>query len=37
MAASRQELVGGGMGVMQKVKPPPAPTAKALAWNRSGD
>jgi len=37
MAASRQELVGGGMRVMQKVKPPPAAAAKALAWNRSGD
>jgi len=37
MAASRQELVGGGMRVMQKVKPPPHTAAKALAWNRSGD
>jgi O-antigen ligase len=37
MAASRQELVGGGRRVMQKVKPPPHTAAKALAWNRSGD
>ena len=38
MVASRQELVGGGMGsrVMQKVKPPPRAATAALAWDRSG-
>ncbi|HEY1808624.1 MAG TPA: O-antigen ligase family protein, partial [Acidobacteriaceae bacterium] len=39
MAASRRELIGGGMRelVTQKVKPsPPAATTDALAWNRSG-
>jgi O-antigen ligase len=37
MAASRQELVGGGMHmrVMQEVKPPPRATRKTLLWNRS--
>ena len=39
MAASRRELIGGGMRelVTQKVKPsPPAVTSEALAWNRYG-
>jgi hypothetical protein len=38
MAASRQELVGGGMRarVMQKVKAPPRVAAKALAWGSGG-
>ena len=39
MAASRRELIGGGMRepAVQKVKPsPPAATTEALAWNRSG-
>jgi O-antigen ligase len=39
MAASRRELIGGGMRelVTQKVKPsPPAATAETLAWNRYG-
>jgi O-antigen ligase len=37
MAASRQELVGGGMHtrVMQEVKPPPRAARKTLLWNRS--
>jgi O-antigen ligase len=39
MAASPQELVGGGMRarVVQRVKPPPQSAAEELAWNRSGD
>ena len=40
MAASRQELVGGGIRarVMQQVKPPPrAVVAESLAWNQPGD
>jgi O-antigen ligase len=39
MAASRRELIGGGMRepVIQQVKPsPPAATTEALAWNRYG-
>jgi O-antigen ligase len=38
MAASRQELVGGGQRtrVPQEVKPPPRAATEALAWNRSG-
>lgn len=38
MAASRQELVGGGIRtrLTQKVKPPPVAAAEGLAWNRSG-
>jgi hypothetical protein len=37
MAASRQELVGGGMTarVMQKVKPPLRAAGERLLWNRS--
>jgi O-antigen ligase len=37
MAASRQELIGGGVRarMTQKVKPPPLPTAEGPAWNRS--
>jgi O-antigen ligase len=37
MAASRQELVGGGMRtrVMQVVKPPPRAPEEALLWSRS--
>jgi hypothetical protein len=39
MAASRRELVGGGMRAraVQRVKPPPRLAAEELAWNRSGD
>jgi O-antigen ligase len=40
MAASRQELVGGGIRarVTQQVKPPPrAVAAESLAWNQPGD
>jgi O-antigen ligase len=38
MAASRQELVGGGMRtrVMQQVKPPARRAREDLAWQRSG-
>jgi O-antigen ligase len=37
MAASRQELVGGGMPtrVMQEVKPPARAAGETLLWNRS--
>ena len=37
MAASRQELVGGGMPtrVMQEVKPPARAAGETLRWNRS--
>jgi hypothetical protein len=40
MAASRQELVGGGIRarVTQQVKPPSqAVVAESLAWNQQGD
>jgi hypothetical protein len=39
MAASRQELVGGGMRALlrQKVKPPIRVAGEGLAWNRSGE
>ncbi len=38
VAASRRELVGGGMRARlpQKVKPPPRAATEELAWNRSG-
>jgi hypothetical protein len=38
MAASRQELVGGGMRrrVRQQAKPPARPTTEDLAWHRPG-
>jgi hypothetical protein len=37
MAASRQELIGGGrhMHVMQEMKPPPRAAEETLLWNRS--
>jgi O-antigen ligase len=37
MAASRQELIGGGrhMHVMQAMKPPPRAAEETLLWNRS--
>jgi hypothetical protein len=37
MAASRQELIGGGRHtrVMQKMKPPPRAPEETLPWNRS--
>jgi O-antigen ligase len=38
MAASRQELVGGGMGtrMLQKVEPPSREAAKETAWRQPG-